>query len=118
MKLLKLYLVTLTMALMPLISFAQDSKDIQAYWIHEDRVKPAMTDEYEQISKDLIAACKEHNVQETQWLTMALNDNTYLYITPMEKFAEMDIDVFASLSEKMGADKMKALFDRFNLTYD
>jgi len=118
MKLLKLYLVTLTIALMPLISFAQDSKDIQAYWIHEDRVKPAMTDEYEQISKDLIAACKEHNVQETQWLTMALNDNTYLYITPMEKFAEMDIDVFASLSEKMGADKMKALFDRFNPTYD
>jgi hypothetical protein len=118
MKLLKLYLVTIAMALMPLISFAQDTKDIQAYWIHEDRVKPNMTDEYEQISKDLIEACKKHNVQETQWLTMALNDNSYLYVTPMEKFADMDIDVFASLSEKMGADKMKALFDRFNATYD
>ena len=118
MKNLKLSLLTLAMTLLPLISFSQDAKDYQAYWIHEDRVKPGMTDEYEQIAKDLVAACKEHNVQETQWLTMSLNDNSYLYITPMQNFAEMDIDVFATLSEKMGADNMSALFERFNTTYD
>ena len=118
MKNLKLSLLTLAMTLLPLISFSQDSKDYQAYWIHEDRVKPGMTDEYEQIAKDLVAACKEHNVQETQWLTMSLNDNSYLYITPMQNFAEMDIDVFATLSEKMGTDNMSALFERFNTTYD
>lgn len=118
MKKLKLSLLTLAMTLLPLISFSQDAKDYQAYWIHEDRVKPGMTDEYEQIAKDLVAACKEHNVQETQWLTMSLNDNSYLYITPMQNFAEMDIDVFATLSEKMGTDNMSALFERFNTTYD
>lgn len=118
MKNLKLSLLTLAMTLLPLISFAQDSKDYQAYWIHEDRVKPGMTEEYEQIAKDLVAACTKHNVQETQWLTMSLNDNSYLYITPMQNFAEMDIDVFETLSEKMGKDKMSALFERFNSTYD
>jgi len=118
MKHLKNTLLILFMTLSPLISFSQDSKDSQAYWIHEDRVKPGMTDEYEQIAKDLVAVCKEHNIQDTQWLTMALNDNSYLYVTPMKNFAELDRDDFATLSEKMGGDNMSALFERFNTTYD
>ena len=103
---------------MPLICSSQEEKDYQAYWIHEDRVKPGMTDEYEQISKDLVAACKEHNVQETMWLTMELNDNSYIYITPIANMASLDEDGFKTLSEKMGADKMQALFSRFDPTYD
>jgi len=118
MKTVKLSLIVICLTLLPLISLAQDSKDYQAYWIHEDRVKPSMTDEYEQIAKDLVAACKEHNVQDTQWLTMALNDYSYLYVSPVENMADLDKDEFASLTEKMGADKVKALFERFDTTYD
>ena len=118
MKTLKLSVIVIAMTLFPLISLAQDSKDYQAYWIHEDRVKPSMTDEYEQIAKDLVAVCKEHNVQETQWLTMSLNDYSYLYVSPIENMADLDKDEFASLTEKMGAEKVKALFERFNNTYD
>ena len=118
MKLLKLSLLTCLMLVMPLIVSSQEDNSYQAYWIHEDRVKPGMTDEYEQISKDLVAACKEHNIQETMWLTMALNDNSYVYITPIDNMASLDEDGFKTLSEKMGADKMAALFERFNPTYD
>lgn len=118
MKLLRLSLLTITMLLMPLLISSQEDDGYQAYWIHEDRVKPSMTDEYEQISKDLVAACKEHNIQETMWLTMALNDNSYLYITPIDNMASLDENGFKTLSEKMGADKMSALFERFNPTYD
>lgn len=118
MKLLKLSLFVFAMTFMPFTSFSQEKNDYPAYWIHEDRVKPGMNEEYEQIAKDLVAACKEHNVQETQWLTMALNDNSYLYITPMKNFAELDADGFATLSEKMGKDKVNALFERFNNTYN
>ncbi len=118
MKLLKISLLTITMLLMPLIISSQEDDGYQAYWIHEDRVKPSMTDEYEQISKDLVAACKEHNIQETMWLTMALNDNSYLYVTPIKNMASLDENGFKTLSEKMGADKMSALFDRFSPTYD
>jgi hypothetical protein len=118
MKLLKLSLLTISMLLMPLLISSQEDDGYQAYWIHEDRVKPSMTDEYEQISKDLVAACKEHNIQENMWLTMALNDNSYLYITPIDNMASLDEDGFKTLSEKMGADKMSALFERFTPTYD
>jgi len=103
--------------LLPNIILSQDNKN-QAYAIHEDRVKPAMVKEYEQVSKDLIAACKEHNIQDVNWLTAVQDDNTYLYITPIANFAELDKNGFAILSEKMGKDKMNALFNRFKNCYD
>lgn len=103
---------------MPLVVSSQEENGPQAYWIHEDHVKPSMTDEYEQVSKDLVAACKEHNIQDNMWLTMALNDNSYLYISPIDNMASLDKNGFETLSEKMGADKMGALFERFNPTYN
>ena len=118
MKLFKLSPIVLLLLLAPLMSQAQEEKNYQAYWIHEDRVKPSMTDEYEKIAKDLVAACKEHNVEETQWLTMALNDNSYLYITPLKDFSDLDKNAFKTLNEKMGDDKVSELFNRFNSTYD
>lgn len=118
MKLLKLSLLTIILLLMPLVISSQEENGPQAYWIHEDHVKPSMTDEYEQVSKDLVAACKEHNIQDNMWLTMALNDNSYLYISPIDNMASLDENGFKTLSEKMGADKMGALFDRFNPTYN
>ena len=33
---------------------AQDEKKVQAYWIHEDRVKPSMVEEYEQVTRQWI----------------------------------------------------------------
>ena len=77
--------------------WSQDGNNQQAYVIHEDRVKPGMVEEYEQIAKDLVAACKEHNIQEINWMTVAQDDNTYLYITPLEKFAELDVNNFSFL---------------------
>ena len=98
MKLFKQSILTLLMICSPLLLSSQEAKSYQAYWIHEDRVKPGMTDEYEQISKDLVAACKEHGVTETKWLTLSLNDNSYLYVSPVNNMADLDIDGFATLS--------------------
>ena len=104
--------------IIPMILSAQNDNSYQSYWVHEDRVKLNKTEEYEQITKDLVAACKEHNVQETQWITLALNDNSYLYVSPIENFADLDKNAFKTLIEKMGEDKVSALFDRFSSTYD
>ena len=118
MKTLKNTLLITVLLLSTFLAQAQKDKSYQAYWIHEDRVKPAMIDEYEQVAKDLVAACTKHNILNTKWLTVALDDNTYLYVTPMEKFADLDANAFSTLSEKMGKDKMSALFERFNPCYD
>lgn len=118
MKQLKLSLIAVIMLMAPYLTQAQEEKNVQAYWIHEDRVKPSMTDEYEQVAKDLVAACKKHNVQETRWLTLAQDDNSYIYITPIKNFAELDKNSLATLNEKMGDDKVGELFSRFNPMYD
>ncbi len=112
-----IFLIVLFLMLLPNLIVSQDNKN-QAYAIHEDRVKPAMVKEYEQVSKDLVAACKEHNIQDTNWLTAMQDDNTYLFITPIANFADLDKDAFATLSEKMGKDKLNVLFNRFLNCYD
>ena len=114
---LKNYLLTLLL-LFPLLAMAQEEKTYQAFQVHEDRVKPSMIEEYEQVSKDLIAACEEHDVQGLNWMTVAQDDNTYMYLKPMEKFAELDANPFSELSDKMGEEKMGALFSRFDPCYD
>jgi hypothetical protein len=112
------YISAIFLFLLPLLCYAQEAPpNTQAYWIHEDRVKPGMSEEYEQIGKDLVAACKEHNIQDIGWLTLALDDFSYLYVSPIEKFGDLDKNGFATLSEKMGADKLTALFSRFDTTY-
>lgn len=117
-KTLKTTLVLTLILMTSLLSVAQDENNVQAYVVHEDRVKPGMVEEYEQVNKDLIAACKEHNIQELNWMTAKQDDNTYLYITPMDNFAEIDANNFSFLAEKMGKEKMSALFDRFDPCYD
>ena len=117
MRNLKNNLLTVIFMLLPLLATAQE-KNIQAFSVHEDRVKPGMVEEYEQVAKDLVAACKEHNIQGVNWMTVAQDDHTYLYLTPMDKFAELDANPFSELSEKMGEEKIGALFDRFNPCYD
>lgn len=114
----KRVLLPVILIVIPLLVSAQEDKSYQAYLVHEDRVKPGMVDQYEQVAKDLVAACKEHNIQDLNWMTVSQDDHTYLYLTPMEKFAEMDANSFSGLAEKMGEEKMSALFDRFNPCYD
>jgi len=111
-------LLILLLIVTPLLTSAQEDNNYQAYLVHEDRVKPGMIDEYEQVAKDLVTACKEHNIQDLNWMTVSQDDHTYLYLTPMEKFAELDANSFSGLAEKMGKEKISALFDRFNPCYD
>ena len=117
-KTLKQTLLITLLIITPLLVDAQEEKNVQAYLVHEDRVKPSMVQVYEQVAKDLVAACTEHNIQELNWMTVAQDDNTYLYITPMEKFAELDVNNFSFLADKMGKEKMNTLFDRFYPCYD
>jgi hypothetical protein len=115
---LKHILLIILLIITPLFVGAQENENIQAYLVHEDRVKPGMVVEYEKVAKDLVAACAEHNIQELNWMTVSQDDNSYLYITPMEKFAELDVNNFSLLADKMGKDEMTALFERFNPCYD
>lgn len=103
----------LVLALCLTLNLAEAQK---LYRIHQDNVKPSMVKEYEKIAKEFNAACVEHNLQ-TGWITATTSDLKYMYVTPMEKFAELDERPFAEMAKAMG-DKFTELFERFDTCYD
>lgn len=84
--------------------------------IHQDNVKPSMIMQYEAIAKKFNEACKKHNAK-TSWATATTDDLKYLYITPIEKFAELDENPFADMAKTMGAE-FGNMFDEFDKCYD
>ncbi len=88
----------------------------QLYAVHLDNVKPSMIGEYEKICKEFNEACEKYN-PETSWLTASTSDFKFMYITPMENFAELDKSPFKDMATEMG-DAFGELFQRFNKCYD
>ncbi|HMC01293.1 MAG TPA: hypothetical protein VKN14_09700 [Flavobacteriaceae bacterium] len=88
----------------------------QMYQVHVDYVNPSHLGEYNEVAKEFTDACKEHNPQ-TKWITATMNDNRYMYVSPIENFAELDANPFADMAEKMG-DDFSNMFQRFNTCYD
>lgn len=109
--------ITLALMSAPCSIFAQDTKS-QAYWIHEDVVKPSMVKEYEGICQELIANMKKHNIQEVNMITTNLVGDRYLYVGPIANMAQLDKPIFATLAEKMGGNAMGDLFNRMDKCYD
>ena len=119
MRTLKMKTLALTLLFMlPVMLTAQDDNKPQAYWVHEDVVKPGMAGEYESVCKELIGHLKTHNIQGTGWITTSTADSRYLYVSPIESMADVGKSPFPELAEKMGADKMGELFGRMDKCYD
>ena len=97
--------------------WSQEGKN-QAFWIHEDQVKPSMMTEYEKASKDLVQACKTNNVANIQWSVASMDDGTYLSITPIENLADIQNMNFNDLKEKIGDESFNKMFENFNKCYD
>lgn len=89
----------------------------QAFWVHEDQVKPAMADEYEAVGKKLVENLKKHNIQDEQWITAQTADFRYLHIGPLNNMADLDREFFGSLSEKMGQDNLGTLLNEMDGYY-
>ena len=104
--------------LLPVLISAQDDNTSQAFWVHEDVVKPDMTEEYEAVCKELIGHLKTHNIQGSGWITTNTADSRYLYVSAIENMADMGKTPFPELAEKMGAEEMGALFERMDKCYD
>lgn len=98
------------------ISQAQDVPKM--YWVHEDVVKPSMVASYEKVCKDLTANLKKHNIQGAGMIVTNTVDHRYLWVSPIKSMADINYDVFKTLSEKMGGTAMSDLFDKMDKSYD
>ncbi len=97
---------------------AQEEQDMQMFLVHEDRTKPAMAKKHEIIDKELIGAMRQNEIQNFSWITLVTEDFRFLYISPIEKMADLDRDPFASLSQKIGQKETNKIFDKYKDTYE
>lgn len=97
--------------------FGQE-KTTQAYWVHEDVVKPSMVGEYETVCKELTDNMRKHNIQEMNVIVTNTADSRYLWVSPIESMSDIEKPVFETLAEKMGGTTMADLFERMDKCYD
>lgn len=115
MKTLKITLFLIAFVLLsPTNTMAQN----QMLAIHQDNVKPAMQAEYVQVCKDLVEACQKYDLKNSDWRAIRIDDGSYIFVSDIKNMADLDTNTFAPLGEKMGQDKLTALFARFNPCYD
>ncbi|MCP9200025.1 hypothetical protein MKO06_08910 [Gramella sp. GC03-9] len=96
--------------------FAQQAN--QAFWIHEDQVKPSMMEKYMSISKNFVEQCKKHNLKDAEWNTAYMNDGTVLSITPISSLSDIQNMSFEPLREAMGDNEFQKIFEDFDKCYD
>ena len=99
------------------IAKSQENQN-QAYWIHEDRVKPGLVQEYEEHSKKLVQMAKENGFNEMGWNVAQMDDGTFLSVTPIDDFAHLQSLSFQSLQENVGQEKFNDFMNGFNKFYD
>ncbi len=118
MKKQKFYIVFALLLVIPFALLSAQERKNQAFYIHEDRVKPSMTQLYKKVSKEFTEACKEHKLQDVSWVSASTSTGRYLSISPMEKFGDLDTNYFAPMIEKMGEEAFRDIFKRFDSCYD
>ncbi len=119
MRKLKTHILTMLSLLFLIgISYAQDADAPQAYWVHEDVVKPSKVQDYESICGELIKNMKQYNTETMNVIVTNTDDNRYLWVSPLTNMADLDKPVFAGLAEKMGKEAMDNLFNRMDECYD
>ncbi len=85
---------------------AQDEPKDQLYWVHEEKAKINMIDQYEKTSKDVINIFKEGSL-DVEIRASQRDDNLFYYLIPISNYADVDtvIKNFGSAQEKVGKDK-------------
>lgn len=110
--------ITMLIAIVMLTATITINAQNQRFHVHADYVKPSMESEYVEISKAFVAECKKHNLQNTDWTQLRLDNGTYISFETIPNMAALDVDTFAPLVEKMGKEKFSALVDRYSKCYD
>lgn len=93
------------------------SPDPSMVTIHEDRVLMDRTDKYWNAAAELKKALEANHVTSIKYWAFRGDDGTYSYVSPTNKFAELDMDIWKDLSDKMGGEKFQQLMAGFHGCY-
>lgn len=102
-----LWLLIVFFAFTSLQSYAQD----QTFLVMKNYVKPSKKEDFKTAMKNIITEMKTHN-HERAYSTIQLSDGSYITVSPIQNMAELDVNWFKGLTEKVGKNKWeKIIFD-------
>ena len=117
MNLRKTKLITFILSvLMSITVYAQNDR-YQLYVVHEDHVKSNMMDQHQKGDKNLAEVAKKEKMKGMSWITFISEDNRVMYLSPIDKMADLDKNPFENLEKKLGKETYDKLFDAYNGTY-
>lgn len=99
-------------------TFAQENTNTQFLLIHEDQVVVSKTPEYLKASKGLIKLLDDHNFTGVAISAFRMDDNTFMYSSPIENMADLDTNPYSELRKQAGKEKSDAVMNAFDGTYD
>ncbi len=99
-------------------AYAQETPSTQLLMIHEDHVLVDKTSEYTKVGEDLVKLMAQNNFTALTFTGFWLEDNTYMYVSPVENMAQLDNNPWAELAQKAGEDKAEAVMSAFGGTYN
>ena len=89
----------------------------QQYFVHENVIKPSMSQAYEASIKKLRDACAQHKINTT-WTTFRYDDNTYGHFFPINGLGALDKSVFGDLDAKMDKQALASIWADINKCID
>ena len=107
----------LTFLLMISFTFAQD-KAPNMFVVHTDNVKFGMMQEYEAAAKELKELMEKHQIKDGHYTAISVEDGRYVYVSPISSMADLDKNPMSELYEKVGAEKINAMFSKMDECYD
>ena len=117
MNLRKVNLITFILSVLMSISVYAQNDRYQLYVVHEDHVKSNMMDQHQKGDMNLAEVAKKEKMKGMDWITFVADDNRVMYLSPIDKMADLDKNPFESLEKKLGKETFDKLFDAYNGTY-
>ncbi|MBR9999872.1 MAG: hypothetical protein KFF73_12925 [Cyclobacteriaceae bacterium] len=99
-------------------SYAQQTSGTQLLLIHEDRVMAGKNSEYQKAGEGLAKLLSESNFKDLSFTAFQLDDYTYMYVSPIQNMAQLDVSPWEKLSQQSGEDKVESAMAAFDGTYD
>ncbi|MCD2258692.1 hypothetical protein [Psychroserpens luteolus] len=99
------------------VNFSHSQDAPTMFVVHTDNVKFEKIPQYEQAAKSLKDNCEKHDIKGVNWTTISVEDGRYVYVSPIEKMADLDKNPMEPLFEKMG-DAAGKLFEAMDQCYD
>ena len=98
-------------------AIAQDEQP-KMFALHTDNVNFDMLKKYEDLSKEFKTYCEKYNIQGIDYATYTIEDGRYIYVSSIEKMADLDKSTLGDLDDNVGKEAFKKLIDEMNTCYD